>query len=83
MCLGKSSLDETSEFIIRRYGNLALPSVKVRIEDSCTACGFCADVCPDVFKMAPDRAEVENATRTPCCPSQLPKSGSKGIRSTR
>jgi len=38
--------------------------MKVRIEDSCTACGLCADTCPDVFEMAPDRAEVA-VTRVP------------------
>ncbi len=32
--------------------------MKVRIEDSCTACGLCTDTCPDVFEMGPDRAEV-------------------------
>ena len=32
--------------------------MKVRIEDSCTACGLCVDTCPDVFEMGADVAEV-------------------------
>ena len=32
--------------------------MKVRIEENCTACGLCADTCPDVFEMGTDRAEV-------------------------
>ena len=32
--------------------------MKVRVEDSCTACGLCVDTCPDVFDMADEMAEV-------------------------
>jgi len=32
--------------------------VKVRIEDSCTACGLCVDTCPEVFEMGDEIAEV-------------------------
>jgi len=32
--------------------------MRVRIEDSCTACGLCVDTCPDVFEMGADMAEV-------------------------
>jgi ferredoxin len=32
--------------------------MRVRIEDTCTACGLCVDTCPDVFEMGPDMAEV-------------------------
>lgn len=32
--------------------------MKVRIEESCTACGLCVDTCPEVFSMGDDRAEV-------------------------
>ncbi len=32
--------------------------MRVRIEDTCTACGLCVDTCPDVFEMGPDIAEV-------------------------
>lgn len=32
--------------------------MKVRIEDSCTACGLCVDTCPEVFSMGTDIAEV-------------------------
>jgi ferredoxin len=32
--------------------------MKVRIEDSCTACGLCVDTCPEVFEMGSDTAEV-------------------------
>ena len=30
--------------------------MKVRIEDTCTACGLCVDACPDVFDMGDDIA---------------------------
>ena len=32
--------------------------MKVRIEDTCTACGLCVDTCPEVFQMGSDLAEV-------------------------
>jgi len=32
--------------------------MKVRIEDTCTACGLCVDTCPDVFEMGADVAQV-------------------------
>jgi ferredoxin len=31
---------------------------KVWIEDGCTSCALCEDLCPDVFEM-PDEAEVK------------------------
>ncbi len=33
--------------------------MKVRIEDTCTACGLCVDTCPDVFEMGEDIAQVK------------------------
>ena len=32
---------------------------KVWIEEGCTSCGMCEDICPNVFEM-PDEAEVKN-----------------------
>ena len=32
--------------------------MRVRIEDTCTACGLCIDTCSDVFEMGSDMAEV-------------------------
>ena len=32
--------------------------MKVRIEDTCTACGLCVDTCPEVFEMGDDMAHV-------------------------
>jgi ferredoxin len=32
--------------------------MKVRVEDTCTACGLCVDTCPDVFEMGEDIAQV-------------------------
>jgi ferredoxin len=32
--------------------------MKVRVEDTCTACGLCVDTCPEVFEMGPDIARV-------------------------
>ena len=34
-----------------------MPITKVWIEEGCTACGLCADICPEVFKLK-DRATV-------------------------
>ena len=32
--------------------------MKVRIDDTCSACGLCVDTCPDVFEMGDDIAQV-------------------------
>ena len=32
--------------------------MRVRVEDTCTACGLCVDTCPEVFEMGDDMAEV-------------------------
>ncbi|MHC4237541.1 MAG: ferredoxin [Planctomycetota bacterium] len=32
--------------------------MKIRIEDSCTACGLCVDTCPEVFAIGDHIAEV-------------------------
>ena len=32
--------------------------MKVRIDDSCTACGLCVETCPEVFQMGDEIAEV-------------------------
>ena len=32
--------------------------MRVRIEDTCTACGLCVDTCPEVFEMGSDMAQV-------------------------
>jgi ferredoxin len=32
--------------------------MKVRIEDTCTACELCVDTCPDVFEMGAEQAQV-------------------------
>jgi len=32
--------------------------MKVKIEDTCTACGLCVETCPEVFEMGPDIAQV-------------------------
>ena len=28
--------------------------------DECTGCGYCADICPDVFGMHDDRVEIRS-----------------------
>jgi ferredoxin len=33
-------------------------AMKVRIEDTCTACGLCVDTCPEVFEMGDEFAQV-------------------------
>ena len=32
--------------------------MKVRIEDTCTACELCIDTCPEVFEMGSEMARV-------------------------
>lgn len=32
--------------------------MKVRIEDTCTACELCVNTCPEVFEMGQDMAQV-------------------------
>jgi ferredoxin len=32
--------------------------MRVRIEDTCTACGLCVDTCPEVFEMGDEMAQV-------------------------
>ncbi|UCF44022.1 MAG: ferredoxin [Planctomycetota bacterium] len=32
--------------------------MKVRVEDTCTACELCVDTCPDVFEMGSEQAQV-------------------------
>jgi ferredoxin len=32
--------------------------MKVKIKDTCTACGLCCDTCPEVFEMGDDMAMV-------------------------
>jgi len=32
--------------------------MRVRVEDTCTACGLCVDTCPEVFVMGSEFAEV-------------------------
>ena len=32
--------------------------MKVRIDDSCTACGLCVETCSEVFQMSDETAEV-------------------------
>ena len=32
--------------------------MRIRIEDTCTACGLCVDTCPEVFEMGDDMAQV-------------------------
>jgi ferredoxin len=33
-------------------------AMKVRIEDTCSACGLCVDSCPEVFEMGDEFAQV-------------------------
>ena len=32
--------------------------MRVRVEDTCTACGLCVDTCPEVFEMGSEMAQV-------------------------
>ena len=33
-------------------------AMKVKVEDTCTACGLCVDTCPEVFELSDEYAEV-------------------------
>ncbi len=33
-------------------------TMRVRVEDTCTACGLCVDTCPEVFEMGSEMAQV-------------------------
>ena len=35
--------------------------IKVWIEDGCTGCGLCADICPEVFEMDGDAKVIAGA----------------------
>ena len=35
---------------------------KVWIEDGCTACGLCSDICPEVFEMDDEAEVIEGAS---------------------
>jgi len=48
---------ETAGSPARTYSPKEDTTVKASIDDSCIACGLCADVCPEVFEM-PDDAEI-------------------------
>jgi len=32
--------------------------MRVRVKDTCTACGLCVDTCPEVFELGDEFAEV-------------------------
>ncbi|MGD0340290.1 MAG: ferredoxin [Bacteroidales bacterium] len=34
---------------------------KVWIDEGCTACGLCEDICPEVFKLKEEATIIENA----------------------
>jgi ferredoxin len=36
--------------------------MKVRITEDCIACGLCVDICPDVFEMGEQFAQVKNGS---------------------
>lgn len=33
--------------------------MKVLVNDECTACGICEDICPEVFELGDEKAEVK------------------------
>jgi ferredoxin len=33
--------------------------MKARITEDCISCGLCVDICPDVFEMGEDSAQVK------------------------
>lgn len=39
--------------------------MRVRVEDNCTLCGMCVDVCPEVFGLGDMAAEVISSDISP------------------
>jgi ferredoxin len=39
--------------------------MKVRVEDNCTLCGMCVDICPEVFSLGDVTAEVTGSDISP------------------
>ena len=39
--------------------------MRVRVEDSCTLCGMCVDICPEVFSLGEMQAEVTDNNISP------------------
>lgn len=33
--------------------------MEVRVNDECSACGICEDICPEVFEMGDEKADVK------------------------
>ena len=33
--------------------------MKVTVNDSCTACGLCVEICPEVFEMGDEKAQLK------------------------
>jgi ferredoxin len=33
--------------------------MEVRVNDECSACGICEDICPEVFELGDEKAEVK------------------------
>jgi len=36
--------------------------MEVRVNDECSACGICEDICPEVFELGDEKAEVKVST---------------------
>ncbi len=41
-----------------QYGIIRGFVMKVKVDDTCTACGLCVDTCPEVFQMGDDIAQA-------------------------
>ena len=39
--------------------------MKATVDDTCTACGLCVDICPEVFELGDTMAEVKGDTVPP------------------
>jgi ferredoxin len=43
---------------LQRIQSIEEKNMRVKIEDTCTACGLCCDTCPEVFEMGDEMATV-------------------------
>jgi ferredoxin len=53
-------LDRREEIVFRKTSNREDPMAieNITINDECTACELCVGICPDVFEMSDEKAQV-------------------------
>jgi len=49
--------------------------MKARITEDCVSCGLCVDICPDVFEMGEEQAQVKMGN----IPSEFEKAAQQAV----